>query len=564
MTDDRPLSGAAGSVGPAGLALSACFAACVLLPPEVFGAGLAAAAILVALASITTAGAAVASPASRWTGAAALASIVAVRLAIAPGEAVEPVVVALVAVLGGLAATGLSARVCATGEGPGVVALVAAAVALVSCRALYETFWGLAASAAQIRASAAAGTSDAILNRLEQGRPYAGFITPAALGGFLAMTLPPVVASSIGKRGAWRAAGLASAALGAGALIATRSITAMAALAGAIALGALRRRITSRIVATVGLVLGLAALGTGLARPDSVFAPFHEGSPWRLRAGNVRIALEIARDHPWRGVGPGGYAEAFPQYRRPADNESHHAHDLPAELVAEWGIPTGVALSLVFFWAFLAPVLRRDAAAGSLSFGLSVGLAAFALHNIADFTAFLPSLLFPACIARGLLAPRSTEVGEARTAARAAWIATAFALALVATGAGLSREAAFDARRSATENDPAQALASAVRAARLAPWDADPPQIAAESRLALKPSDVAGALADAERAVAAAPERPSARWVRARARAAAGDSAGAYADLVEAARLYPLRPEYAAQRDALGEALRQASAQGRR
>ena len=551
-------------MGPAGLALAACFAACVALPPEVFGTGLAGVAILVALASITTAGAAVASPASRWTWAAGLAAVVAIRLAISPGEAVEPVVVALIAVVAGLAATGLPDRSAATGDGPGVAALIATAVALVSCRALYETLWGLAASAAQIRASAPAGASDAILNRLEQGRPYAGFITPAALGGFLAMTLPPVVAWSIGKRGAWRAAGFLSAALGAGALVATRSITAMAALAGAIALGALRRRITPRIVATAGLVLGLAALGAGLARPDSVFAPFHEGSPWRLRAGNVRIALEIARDHPWRGVGPGGYAEAFPQYRRLADNESHHAHDLPAELVAEWGVPAGVALSLVFFAAFLAPVLRRDADAGSLPFGLAVGLAAFALHNLADFTAFLPSLLVPACLARGLLARRRSDVADSRRGVRAAWIATAFGLAFVATGAGLSREAAFDARRSAVENDPAQALASAVRAERLAPWDADPPQIAAESRLALKPDDAADALADADRAVAAAPSRPAARWVRARARRAAGDSTGAYADLVEAARLYPIRTEYAAQRDALGEALRQASAGGRR
>jgi len=41
----------------------------------------------------------------------------------------------------------------------------------------------------------------------------------------------------------------------------------------------------------------------------------------------------------------------------------------------------------------------------------------------------------------------------------------------------------------------------------------------------------------------------------------AGDSTGAYADLAEAARLYPLRPEYAAQRDALAAALAKAREQ---
>jgi hypothetical protein len=43
--------------------------------------------------------------------------------------------------------------------------------------------------------------------------------------------------------------------------------------------------------------------------------------------------------------------------------------------------------------------------------------------------------------------------------------------------------------------------------------------------------------------------------VRASARSAAGDATGAYADLFEASKLYPLRAEYASQRDALATAL---------
>jgi hypothetical protein len=69
-------------------------------------------------------------------------------------------------------------------------------------------------------------------------------------------------------------------------------------------------------------------------------------------------------------------------------------------------------------------------------------------------------------------------------------------------------------------------------------------------------SSAAEALQDADRAVESAPARASARAVRARARSAAGDATGAYADLVEASRLYPLRTEYASQRDALAAALR--------
>jgi hypothetical protein len=136
-----------------------------------------------------------------------------------------------------------------------------------------------------------------------------------------------------------------------------------------------------------------------------------------------------------------------------------------------------------------------------------------------------------------------------------ATIALTGALAVVAAGAGLARDALFDAKQAAAAGDHVSALAGASRARRAAPWDADPPQVEAEARMASTSTEVGAALVAADRAVARAPSRAAARGVRARVRAAAGDSAGAYADLVEASRLYPARKEYAADRDALGEAI---------
>jgi len=63
--------------------------------------------------------------------------------------------------------------------------------------------------------------------------------------------------------------------------------------------------------------------------------------------------------------------------------------------------------------------------------------------------------------------------------------------------------------------------------------------------------DLSSALERAERAIELSPVRASAREVRARARVRLGDLPGAYADLVEAARLYPEKPWYAEQRDRL-------------
>jgi len=349
--------------------------------------------------------------------------------------------------------------------------------------------------------------------------------------------------------------GLAAVALGAAGLVATRSVSAMAALVCALALAGLRGHVAPRWVAASAGVLGLAILAAALVRPDAVLAPTREDSPWRLRAGNVRVALAITRDHPLAGVGPGGFAEAFPQYREAGDNESRHAHDLPAELLAEWGVPVGLVLSALFFWVFVGPALRVGGNPRTLSSGLAVGLAAFAIHNVADFTAFLPSLLVFAAACRGLCV-RFVPVERASPGWRTAWVTLVLAVAAVAAGSGLARDALFEARQAAVEGDHEAALRLALRAGLLAPWDADPPQFAAEARLASGAG--ADALADAERAVRRAPSRAAARVVRSRARAAVGDLGGAYADASAAQRLYPLQPDYAAQREELGSALERA------
>ena len=539
-------------LGPAGLSLAAALFVCALFPPDVTGSSLAAVAAFVLVATVATAATAASRPVAIWVFAAVPLALVAIRAAIAPGEAVEPVVSILLAAFAGVGAAEVKGREEALAR------LLALLTAFCGGRALYETLWGLPAWAAAVRASAPAADAAAMLNRLEQGRPYGGFVTPAALGCLLVMTIPAVVAWAMGKRGRLRAAGMAAALLGAAGLVATRSLSAMAALLCALVLFAITRRVAPLALAVTAAALCVAILGAGVLRPDAVFGPSRAESPWRLRAGNVRVGLEIARVRPLAGAGPGGYAEAFAQHRRGADNESRHAHNLPVELAADWGVPVGLALSAVFFVAFAGPLVRGAPRMRSLDLGLAIGLAAFAIHNLADFTAFLPSLLVIAAVLRGSLV-RSAPPGRASVPIRAAWIGLASAIALVAAGSGLAKDALFDARQAGAAGDHASAIRSAEQGSTFAPWDADPPQVAASARLAAG-GDAAAALADADRAVVRAPSRAAGRAVRARARSAAGDPAGAYADLVEAAQLYPLRAEYAQQRDALGDALSKARA----
>ena len=106
-----------------------------------------------------------------------------------------------------------------------------------------------------------------------------------------------------------------------------------------------------------------------------------------------------------------------------------------------------------------------------------------------------------------------------------------------------------------------QAVASARRAAALAPWDSEAEIARAQALLARGSAarrdagDLREALEAADRAVSLDPLRPGARDTRARTRAALGDLPGAYADFSEAARLYPLRADYSRRRDEIAAAL---------
>jgi O-antigen ligase len=543
------------ALGPAGLALAAVLAFSVVAPPDVRGLGSAAVALFALMAAVATREAA-ASAAARLLFMAIPLAIVVARAGIAPGETIEPTAWILLAAM-----TGISAGFAAV-DAERLAPVVAALVTFAGLRAIYEAAWGLSSWAEQLRRSAPGADAAAMLNRLEQGRAYGGFLTPAALGCFLAMTVPAVVAWAWGRRGTVRAAGLAAATIGSAGLVATRSLTAIGALAGALAIAAIKDAAGRRAAAWAIGVLAAAVLAVALMRPDDVLAPGRADSPWRLRAGNVRVALEIARDHPVAGVGPGGYAEAFPSYRRPGDNETHHAHDLPAELIAEWGIPAGAGLAGLFFWIFLTPALASRGSGRPFASGLAVGLAVFAVHNLVDFTTSLPSLLVVACVSRGLIVPRARPA-SASPALRAAWAALALVLALAVTGAGLSRESLQAARAPMADGDHAGVAHLAELAGRLAPWDADPPMLEAEALMA-GGGEPAVALASAERAVARAPHRALARAVRGRARNEAGDPSGAYADFAEAARLYPMRADYASQRDAFAAALTRSAAEAPR
>lgn len=545
---------------PSRLALASLLPILGLLPPETRGEALAGAAALAAVLAVL-----------RWPAAAVrgrgLAAIVigvalaalSARAGLAPAAAVEPVGLAVLAAAVGLAASTFVADRPFVLSGVGIAAAVGSAAA---AHGVYQKLWGLERLAEILVSDPLLPDRAAVLRKLEAGRAFAGFATPAALGGFLALTLPLAIGLAAGSRGPRRAAWIVAAALQIAGLTATASVTAVVALAaaGLFSLLVWRRTRTALLGGLAALLILLAVVG--IQRGGSL-DPSDPAGPWLQRAANWRAALQVARDHPWLGVGPGGFAEASLAHRRPGDNQARHAHDLPLELAAETGWPGAVLGSAVFFALFLGPVWQeRSRPSEAWRRAAAIGLASFALHNLADFTCFMPSILWTAAILRGFLArPHSMQTEHAADWLRATALSAVIVVALTAALSGLGRELRVAARAAAHAGDEATALDLATRAVRLAPWDIDAVLAlagatvgeAAPFRLPAERQTLA--LERAERAVRLAPTRSAARDLRARARLANGDLAGALADWEQAARFDPGRPDHVRARDAARRAL---------
>ncbi len=562
-----PAASPEGILRPAGFLLPILVVLLPLLPPETRGESLSGASALIALLALLV-------PPAGPGGARSLLLALAVSSAAAvflyPPAAVEPLAIALLAGAAGVHAAALPEAFRSSVRIP---ASLAAAAAIVSLHALVQKFWGFHALAEQVSASPWIANRAAILTRLEEGRAFAAFATPAALGGFLSLAIPVTVALALQAGRRARIALFVAAAIEIGGLLCAASMTAVGALLAALALAGISRKVPARAVAVGAAVLLTVVAAIATFRGREVLDARHPGSPWTLRAGNFRAAFEMARDHPWAGVSPGRFGDELSGYLRAGDNETRYAHDLPLHLAAETGFPVSVVLSSVFFVLFLGPVLSRRTGAGPpWQGGARIGLAAFALQNLGDFTAFLPSALWLAALLRGAVGGRAGEEAQSPPAAPRAlrWSLAGGALlaAVACVFGGLGWNARVDAREFLAVGDLPAAVSIGRRAAALAPWSTEARATLAWALLARGTApggsrdDLREALSAADQAVALDPARPGLRDLRARARTALGDLPGAYSDLAEAARRYPLRTEYARGRDAAAAALPRSSTQG--
>jgi O-antigen ligase len=456
----------------------------------------------------------------------------------------------------------LGRRLAAQPDGsPGVAVLLALLGLAVSIQAILQHHWAYPQAAAALRSAADPG-ADSFLVRLEAGRPAGPFSLPAALAGFLALSLPMTLAALRSASSArLRTLCVTALAAQAYALLLTRSLGGLLAATVALALGAAGGRArTGRVVLAAALVFAAGAAFFVYARRAEIGAR-PGGDPISLRLGNWRVALEMIRDHPILGVGPGRFAPFYPRYVRPGMNETQFAHNSYLQIAATWGAWTLPPLALLALGACVAR-RGRQGPAGAAAAAAGVG---FLLHNACDFTFFLPGVALPAAVLLGVgsAAPRKVGAGGADDepgpgAVRGAMgrIAAIGCALLFFAHAGTSDRAAWRldrARTAALRGETGEAEREAIAAAKAYPIDPDPWAFLAQSLLARQAT---GPQAEARRGEAAAravrlePESAILHHTLALDRAAAQDPAGAFLEEERAHRLFPEKPLYRPAREA--------------
>jgi O-antigen ligase len=382
-----------------------------------------------------------------------------------------------------------------------LVAVVALGIALTAAVALLQAFGGLA-RARELVTDLPEGWREAAAARLSGGRVFG---TSALPGHYAAMLLlaTPLVVERLWRGVGWRRVVWFTALAGSlTAIVLTRSLAAMG-VAAVLLVAAAGRRLRGRLVLVAGTVLVMLAAVVVALRHDLATL-----EPIRLRWLNWTTTMWVFGQHPWLGVGLGGVGQAGLVAPTAAGNFTPYAHNTYLQLLAEFGLAGAGALA-VGLWA-LVRLVRRGFPGHT---GLALAVAAVPIHNLVDFSAYAPEVLLPWAVLAGTLAGRTRPLPDRPARGHAALALALCGLVLAALSWRSETELA-----SVGGAPPAVGVERAMAAARWAPWEVNPVELA--GGLALESGAPAAILAEVDGQLAARSwVRPrSASWAESRSR----------------------------------------------
>ena len=170
----------------------------------------------------------------------------------------------------------------------------------------------------------------------------------------------------------------------------------------------------SRTNAGAWLVISALAGGCVLAMLGGTYQTWAELYDKNLAKLEMIVwARPMIVDHPLFGIGRGAFESVFPQYRGTPGNVVYtHAENFPAQWIAEWGLPVGIAALATFGWAF-APG-RLGARKSALAAGAWAGVAAVLLQNLVDLALEVPAVCIALATVLGAIGETHDVTGSGR------------------------------------------------------------------------------------------------------------------------------------------------------
>jgi len=215
-----------------------------------------------------------------------------------------------------------------------------------------------------------------VLDYLQRKRVFSPFVTPGALGGYLAMVIFLSVAN---KNRIWILVLIFVA------LLFTRSLSAFLSLFCALIIyfGVQGKLKKTSLLLLAGLFLSIVVMV--IARSTTQKEYLHPAFSAIMRLNYWQESLAIIREHPFVGVGLGNFNL----------KNSLYAHNSYLQIWAEMGILGLFSLTWIVFAVF--KICFRNLTQSLYSrqaVGLLAASAVFLIHNLLDFTFFLPEISF--------------------------------------------------------------------------------------------------------------------------------------------------------------------------
>jgi hypothetical protein len=242
------------------------------------------------------------------------------------------------------------------------------------------------------------------LEKMSSSRIFGTLFYPNALAGAILLFLPPILAVlwSLRERFTIGARGLlvgiaAAAALSCLFWSGSKGGWLLALFLGLVVLLRLKFRRSIKIALVVGvLVIGLAGF---FAR---YLGYFHKGATSvTARFDYWRAAVQITKEHPVFGTGPGTFLIPYEKIRRPKSEPSRLTHNDYLEQASDSGIAGALLYTGFVVGGLIWIVRRRGFLVGWGNFAIWLGVAGWALQSLMEFSLYIPALSWSAFVFLG-------------------------------------------------------------------------------------------------------------------------------------------------------------------